>query len=119
MVSAPGRVTYVPVAWLRNPSRAKADKMFVILQLIFRNETAPLISDIPGLDKFQGPVQHSHDFRTADRYKTQTVLCVGSGASAIDISAIVAAQAAKQVKCPNSNTQVVTSDTIFTFLPAK
>ena len=57
----------------------------------FRKETVPLIGSIPGLDKFQGPVQHSHDFRTADQYKDQTVLCVGSGASAMEIPAIVAA----------------------------
>ena len=67
--------------------------------LIFRKETVPLIRDVPGLEQFQGPVQHSHDFRTADRYKDQTVLCVGSGPSAIEIAGIIATQAAKQVKC--------------------
>ena len=66
--------------------------------LFCRKETVPLIRDIPGLTEFQGPVQHSHDFRTADRYKDQSVLCIGSGPSAMDISGIVAARAAKQVK---------------------
>ena len=68
------------------------------LLLFFRKETVPLIGDIPGLEQFQGPVQHSHDFRTADRYKDQTVLCVGSGPSVMDISGIVATQAAKLVR---------------------
>ena len=56
-------------------------------------ETVPFISNIPGLDKFQGPVQHSHDFRTPDMYKDQNVLVIGSGPSSIDIGRIVASQA--------------------------
>jgi len=41
---------------------------------------------ISGIDKFQGAVMHSHDYRKPNDYKDQNVVLLGARSSAIDIS---------------------------------
>lgn len=60
----------------------------------------PTIPNVPGIrevyHKFPGVIAHSKTFRSAERYRDQTILVVGSRASGSDISAL-AVGVAKQV----------------------
>ncbi|KAL6044837.1 Flavin-containing monooxygenase [Balamuthia mandrillaris] len=61
----------------------------------------PYYPFIPGLKDFPGMVTHSHNYRNPqhESFVDKTVLVVGSGASAVDISKEVATVASKVIVC--------------------
>ena len=59
-----------------------------------RRQRPPLGSALAGLSrKFDGSRLHSHDYRTAEPFRTSNVLVVGIGNSAVDIAVDVCRQA--------------------------
>lgn len=48
--------------------------------------STPNLPNFKGMDTFRGRILHSHDFRSADEFRGQNVLVVGSSRSASDIS---------------------------------
>lgn len=40
---------------------------------------------IPGMTEFQGKMLHSHDYRTAEAFRNESILLMGSGASGLDM----------------------------------
>ncbi|CAJ0585873.1 unnamed protein product, partial [Mesorhabditis spiculigera] len=55
----------------------------------------PMIPTFPGIDKFQGTITHSHDYKTAKPFEDRRVLVVGLGNSGGDILCEVGKAAAK------------------------
>lgn len=55
--------------------------------------SVPLVPHIEGDDIFSGTIVHSHDYRTPETYKDQTVVCLGAAASGQDVSLDIATQA--------------------------
>jgi len=48
--------------------------------------SVPNIPDFEGIDKFEGRVMHSHDFRNAREFSGQKILLIGSSYSAEDVA---------------------------------
>ncbi|KAK1305327.1 Flavin-containing monooxygenase FMO GS-OX5 [Acorus calamus] len=46
----------------------------------------PMVADVPGIDKWPGKQIHSHNYRVPEPFRDQTVVLIGSSASAYDIS---------------------------------
>ena len=66
-----------------------------MLPFAFSNYSTPYMPSID-LHQFQGAVIHSRDYRRPCDYSEQTVVVLGAGPSALDISVDVASRA-KQV----------------------
>ncbi len=66
----------------------------------------PRSIDIKGQEVFQGEIQHSAAFKTADEYKGKRVLCVGIGESGADLTHKIA-QVAKQCTLSIRQYQVI------------
>lgn len=45
----------------------------------------PRYPNIPGTNEFKGKIMHSHDYRTAKKFRGEKVLIVGGGPSGIDM----------------------------------
>ena len=58
--------------------------------------TDPYIPQMPGMEAFQGEIDHSHNYRENSRFDGKTIAFLGAHASGMDI-AIEAAEKAKQV----------------------
>ena len=69
--------------------------------------STPVIPTIPGIDKFDGSLIHSHDYRTPEQYLGETVLILGGGASGKDIC-IELSQFAAQVYLSHNNPLLTT-----------
>lgn len=56
--------------------------------LIMANGVAgrPMLAKLPGLDRFQGTVMHTHDYREGQKWAGKKVLIVGAGTSAHDVA---------------------------------
>jgi len=67
----------------------------------------PVIPKIPGIEKFSGSFIHSHDYRTPEVYKGDSVLILGGGASGTDICIELSKQAA-QVYLAHNNPLLTT-----------
>jgi dimethylaniline monooxygenase (N-oxide forming) len=63
--------------------------------LRYRHYSEPYIPDNLRLSEFGGLVMHSHDYRTSDVFDKKTVIVLGGGSSAIDISIEICAVATK------------------------
>jgi trimethylamine monooxygenase len=59
----------------------------------------PNVPDFPGLDEFEGRVQHAHNFRDAKEFKGQRLLIVGASYSAEDLALQCLKFGAKSVVC--------------------
>lgn len=55
--------------------------------------SSPSIPQYDGLDRFNGHIMHSHDYRRVEQYAGKMVLIVGSGPSGKDIMYEIAPQA--------------------------
>jgi len=60
-----------------------------------RHYTEPKLSNIQGLDTFDGEVLHSHHYRSPSAYKNKIVLILGAGPSGVDIAADLIDDASK------------------------
>lgn len=54
--------------------------------VMLKHYSVPNIPQIPGLNKFKGSTMHSHDYRQPEPFEGKTILCLGAGASGIDIA---------------------------------
>jgi dimethylaniline monooxygenase (N-oxide forming) len=63
--------------------------------LRYRHYSEPYIPENLRLSDFDGLVVHSHDYRTSDVFDKKTVIVLGGGSSAIDISIEICAVATK------------------------
>lgn len=61
--------------------------------------SVPRYADICGIENFKGKIMHSHDYRVADMFSGQNVLCIGANSSGVDIALEVAEVAKKVVLC--------------------
>ena len=87
------------VTWQNLSTGVTSKEMFshvIVAVGIFNFPNKP---SFPGLDTFPGRILHSHDFRTADEFKGQTLLVVGSSYSAEDIALQTRKFGAKNVIC--------------------
>lgn len=66
------------------------DEVFDALVVCNGHYTEPRIADIPGSDKWPGKQMHSHNYRIPEPFRDQVVICIGSSASAVDISRDIA-----------------------------
>ncbi|KAL4221358.1 hypothetical protein ACF0H5_019618 [Mactra antiquata] len=66
-----------------NETREEFFSHVIVCAGIFNFPNQP---ELPGIDKFQGRVLHSHNFRGATEFKGQTVLIIGGSFSAEDIA---------------------------------
>lgn len=71
--------------------------------------SCPRIPDIPGRNLYGGNVLHTHSYRTADIFKGETVLVVGSGSSGVDVSYFVSKTAAKTTISFHDPTRIIPS----------
>ncbi|ESP90848.1 NAD(P)-binding domain-containing protein [Pseudoalteromonas luteoviolacea] len=55
----------------------------------------PKLPDLPGLDMYQGNIEHSNDYRDKHNYAGKRVLCVGLGESSADITSEISQVARK------------------------
>ncbi|XP_077301024.1 senecionine N-oxygenase-like isoform X2 [Arctopsyche grandis] len=67
-----------------------------------------VIPEYKGLDVFKGTQEHSHNYRTPDRYRNRTVLVIGSGPSGMDISVDVA-KVSKKLIISHHNSEPIKS----------
>ncbi|XP_031622455.1 dimethylaniline monooxygenase [N-oxide-forming] 3-like isoform X2 [Contarinia nasturtii] len=51
--------------------------------------SSPYYPTIPGMDEFEGKMLHSHDFRTPETFRNESVLIIGDGASGRDIDRLL------------------------------
>jgi trimethylamine monooxygenase len=59
----------------------------------------PNVPDLPGIDTFEGTIQHAHNFRDAKEFKGQCLLIVGASYSAEDLALQCLKFGAKSVVC--------------------
>ncbi|KAK6166661.1 hypothetical protein SNE40_023301 [Patella caerulea] len=55
--------------------------------------SVPLMPKLPGMNVFQGHQIHSHDYREPGFFKDKKVVCLGAGASGVDIAIDISTQA--------------------------
>jgi cation diffusion facilitator CzcD-associated flavoprotein CzcO len=79
-----------------NTSTIKA-KNLVLSNGFLISKANPYIPSLEGREKFQGPVQHTSEYRDATLYKDLDVVVVGSGNSAHDVAKDLALNGAKSV----------------------
>ncbi|XP_036366120.1 flavin-containing monooxygenase FMO GS-OX-like 2 isoform X1 [Octopus sinensis] len=85
-------VTYKDVEDSSAPSTSETYDSVVVCN---GHYSIPNIPEIPGLKQFEGSFLHSHDYRVPEVFKGKTVLCLGGGASGIDIAMDLTSQAKK------------------------
>lgn len=59
--------------------------------------SVPNVPDFEGFESFNGRIIHSHDFRNAEEFKDQSVLVIGGGYSAEDITSFCWKYGAKNI----------------------
>jgi len=57
--------------------------------------SVPVVPNIHGLDRYEGNLIHSHNYRKPEQFESQRVLILGGGASGTDIAVEVAGKASK------------------------
>lgn len=65
-----------------------ADSMYCSQWLVVATgeNAEPLVPDIPGIQRFSGPVMHTSLYRSGSEFKNQRVLVVGCGNSGMEVS---------------------------------
>lgn len=77
------RITYKKV----QPSAVVAEtEDFDAIIVCNGHYSVPNIPNCLGLDSFKGNTMHSHDYRSPKSFTGKTILCLGAGASGIDIA---------------------------------
>ena len=61
--------------------------------------STPNVPEFPGMETFQGRIMHAHDFRSAETFKDQRVLVIGTSYSAEDIASQCYKYGVKSVHC--------------------
>ena len=74
--------------------------------LVSRNFTWPFVPESYNIADFEGEVLHSKDYRIPNTFNQKTVLVVGRGPSAIDIS-LELAEVATQVRMETVSLNVI------------
>ncbi|TVU31756.1 hypothetical protein EJB05_23456 [Eragrostis curvula] len=73
------------VEW-RGEDGVVAEEVFDAVVVCIGHNTVPVVPEIPGTDKWSGKQMHSHNYRTPEPFRDQSVVVVGFGASGIDIA---------------------------------
>ncbi|KAG5891240.1 hypothetical protein JTB14_004355 [Gonioctena quinquepunctata] len=76
-------------------TQVKVQRVFDAVFICVGNYSVPSVPSFEGIDIFQGPVIHSHNYRKPDVYNNKKVLIIGAGPSGLDIGKLVAAVAEK------------------------
>ncbi|ESP04261.1 hypothetical protein LOTGIDRAFT_223998 [Lottia gigantea] len=79
-----------------NNSQEKTTQKFDGVVVCSGHYSVPLMPKLPGMNSFEGEQVHSHDYRDPSRYANKTVVCLGAGASGVDIAIDISSKA-KQV----------------------
>lgn len=69
----------------------------------------PIVPKIPGQEKFKGEIVHSHQYRSPERFKNQSVLVIGAGPSGLDL-ALHISSVAKQVVLSHHTKEAVNTE---------
>ncbi|XP_051121363.1 flavin-containing monooxygenase FMO GS-OX-like 2 [Andrographis paniculata] len=77
-------------------SGSVSEEMFDAVVVCSGHYSQPRLAQIPGMEKWPGEQIHSHNYRGPEPFQDKIVVVIGSGPSAIDISAEIA-EAAKEV----------------------
>ncbi|XP_022687931.1 flavin-containing monooxygenase FMO GS-OX5-like isoform X1 [Varroa jacobsoni] len=64
----------------------KRTESFTHIMVCNGKYTVPRLPDVPGLETFTGTIEHSHGYRTPEKYVGKRVLIVGGGFSGTDIA---------------------------------
>ncbi|KAK4557925.1 hypothetical protein RGQ29_007602 [Quercus rubra] len=62
------------------------DEIFDAVVVCNGHYTQPLVSHVPGINKWSGKQMHSHNYRDPKPFQDQVVVLIGNSASAFDIS---------------------------------
>ncbi|KAK1364544.1 Flavin-containing monooxygenase [Heracleum sosnowskyi] len=74
--------------------------------------TEPRVANFPGIDKWPGKQIHSHNYRVPEPFRDQTVVVIGAGPSAMDISGEIA-EVAKEVHISTRSSSLLAKSAIF------
>jgi hypothetical protein len=75
------------------------DERFDAVAICTGHYHAPFVPPLPGLDGFEGRVEHSHDYRVPEPFRGHRVALLGAKASGIDISGDLIGHAAQVWLC--------------------
>ncbi|CAH1119715.1 unnamed protein product [Phaedon cochleariae] len=100
----PGGIWSVQVKNLKTNMVEK--KEFDSIMICVGNYSDPIVPKLPGKNKFNGSIIHSHDFRNLNPYKNKRVLIVGNGPSGLDIAAKVFEVSKKVIQCQRTSKQL-------------
>ncbi|KAL5009056.1 hypothetical protein ScPMuIL_014637 [Solemya velum] len=70
-----------------------SDKIFDFVIVCNGHFYKPLLPPFPGMDKFQGKIMHSHDYKTFHGFEGKRVLVIGIGNSGADVGCEVSRHA--------------------------
>ncbi|CAH1116805.1 unnamed protein product [Phaedon cochleariae] len=98
----PGQIWSVQVRNLK--TNMLETREFDSIMICVGEYSDPIIPELLGINKFDGSMIHSHDYRNPNPYKNKIVLIVGAGASGIDIAAKVFPVAKKVIQCQRTST---------------
>ncbi|XP_062201414.1 flavin-containing monooxygenase FMO GS-OX-like 2 [Phragmites australis] len=73
------------VAW-RSEDGEVEEELFDAVVVCNGHCTVPVVPKIQGIDKWRGKQMHSHNYRTPEPFRDQSVVVVGLGASGMDIA---------------------------------
>ncbi|XP_071453994.1 uncharacterized protein [Hetaerina americana] len=104
----PGRTKW-RATWYDLDTKESQDGIFDAVMVCIGNYSKPCIPPIPGIDRFQGNVLHSRDYREPgiDVFSNKEVIILGSSFSANDISQDIAPIARKVTICDRSQRKIL------------
>uniref|UniRef100_A0A1D1YVJ6 Flavin-containing monooxygenase n=1 Tax=Anthurium amnicola TaxID=1678845 RepID=A0A1D1YVJ6_9ARAE len=82
----PGAEGVWVVEWREVASGSVAAEAFEAVVVCTGHHTQPRLAEIPGIESWCGKQIHSHNYRIPEPFRDQTVVLIGKGASAHDIS---------------------------------
>lgn len=74
------------LTYIDKPTNEKITKIYDAVMVCNGHYNEPVIPKIPGQEKFEGQIEHSHSFRSPECYKDLRVLVVGAGPSGLDLT---------------------------------
>ncbi|XP_060532608.1 senecionine N-oxygenase-like [Cylas formicarius] len=71
---------------VHKPTRKESTELYDAVMICNGHYNDPIFPNIPGQELFSGSIDHSHNFRDAERFKGKRVLVVGAGPSGLDLT---------------------------------
>ncbi|KAL8119222.1 flavin-containing monooxygenase FMO GS-OX5-like [Apium graveolens] len=88
------------------------EEVFDAVVVCVGHHTEPRVPNFPGIEKWPGKQIHSHNYRVPEPFRDQIVVVIGTGPSAMDISAEIA-EVAKEVHVSTRSSSVLSKLAIF------